>query len=59
MGKFEVYKDIRDEWRFRLRANNHKIICVSEGYKRRSSAIKGVDSIVNNCREPIQTIFLD
>lgn len=45
MGKFEVYKDKRKEWRFRLRAKNGKIICSSEGYKSKQSCLKGIRAV--------------
>ena len=32
-GKFELYKDTIDEYRFRLKAGNGETILVSEGYK--------------------------
>lgn len=53
MGKFEIFKDIRGEYRFRLLARNHKIIAVSEGYKRKASAENGIFSVINNCKPPL------
>ena len=32
-GKFEITKDKRGEYRFRLKATNGQTIAVSEGYK--------------------------
>jgi len=40
--KFEIYKDKRKEWRWRLKARNNKIIAVSEGYKLKSSAKRSI-----------------
>ena len=38
--KFEVYQDAIDEWRWRLRASNGKIIADgAESYKRKPKAI--------------------
>ncbi len=46
--KFEVYADKAGEFRFRLKARNGQIIGVSEGYKAKASAIKGIESIRKN-----------
>ena len=46
--KFEIYKDVDNEWRWRLKASNGRIIAVGEGYKRKSSVIK-VINLINNC----------
>lgn len=47
-GKFEVYKDKRGEFRFRLKASNGQIILASEGYKQKTSAMNGVSSVKKN-----------
>lgn len=47
-GKFELYKDKAGEFRFRLKAGNGQIILASEGYKQRSSADNGVESVRKN-----------
>jgi|GEM_PF-5144787 len=36
---FEIFKDSKKQFRFRLKANNHKIIAQSEGYKRKAGVI--------------------
>ncbi|MBQ9452959.1 MAG: YegP family protein [Desulfovibrio sp.] len=46
--KFEVYKDKAGEFRFRLKARNGEIIAVSEGYKQKSSCLKGIESVRKN-----------
>ena len=33
--RFEVYRDEQGQWRWRLRATNHRIIASGEGYKNR------------------------
>ena len=43
--RFEVFKDRKGQWRFRLRARNGKIIASSEGYISRRNAILGIKSI--------------
>ena len=47
-GKFELYKDASDEYRFRLKAGNGEIILVSEGYKNKAGAENGIDSVKTN-----------
>lgn len=46
--KFEVYKDKKGEFRFRLNAVNGKTICVSEGYTSKDGCMKGIKSVVSN-----------
>jgi uncharacterized protein YegP (UPF0339 family) len=47
-GKFELYKDARGEYRFRLKAGNGEIIAVSEGYASKASAKNGIESVRTN-----------
>lgn len=47
-GKFELYKDRADKFRFRLKAGNGEIIAVSEAYNSKSSAVNGVESVRKN-----------
>jgi uncharacterized protein len=49
-GKFEVYKDKKGEFRFRLKAGNGQTILASEGYKTKASAMNGIKSVQSNCR---------
>ena len=50
-GKFELYKDKAGEFRFRLKAGNGQIILASEGYKARSSAMNGIESVRKNSQD--------
>ena len=47
-GKFELYKDARGEFRFRLKAGNGENIAASEGYKNKASALNGIESVQKN-----------
>jgi len=47
-SKFEVYKDKKGEFRFRLKAGNGETILASEGYKDKSGALNGVESVKKN-----------
>lgn len=46
--KFEIYKDKKGEFRFRLKAGNQQIIAVSEGYKTLASCKNGIASVGKN-----------
>jgi uncharacterized protein YegP (UPF0339 family) len=47
-SQFELYKDSKGEFRFRLRAPNNEIIITGESYKRKASCIKGINSVKKN-----------
>lgn len=47
-NKFELYKDKKGEYRFRLKAGNGELILASEGYKDRAGALGGVESVKKN-----------
>jgi len=51
-GKFEVYEDKAGEFRFRLKAGNGEIVLTSEGYKSKSSAMNGIESVKTNAGDP-------
>lgn len=48
MAKFEIYKDKRGEFRFRLKAGNGQTILASEGYKAKSGCNNGIESVKKN-----------
>ncbi len=44
--KFEIYKDKQGKFRYRLRANNGNILCISEeGYASKASCKNGIASV--------------
>jgi uncharacterized protein YegP (UPF0339 family) len=47
-GKFELYKDKADKYRFRLKAGNGQVIAVSEAYESKASAENGIESVRSN-----------
>jgi uncharacterized protein len=47
-AKFEVYKDKKNEFRFRLKAGNGEVIAVGESYPDKKSVLKGIASIQKN-----------
>jgi uncharacterized protein YegP (UPF0339 family) len=48
MGKFEIYKDNKGEFRWRLRASNGEVIAMGEGYTSKSGCKKGIESVKKN-----------
>ncbi|MBR6358814.1 MAG: YegP family protein [Lachnospiraceae bacterium] len=46
--KYEVYKDKKGEFRFRLKATNGHIIATSEGYTSEANCLKGIESVKKN-----------
>lgn len=50
-GKFEVYKDKRGEYRFRLKAGNGEVIAVGEGYSSKQACLNGIESVKKNAPE--------
>ncbi|WP_371378569.1 YegP family protein [Thalassotalea aquiviva] len=50
-GKFEVYRDKANEYRFRLKASNGQNILASEGYKAKASCLNGIESVKKNAPE--------
>lgn len=54
MPKFQVYKDDNGQCRFRLLADNNKIVATGEAYKQYAGCINGVKSIQKNCNAAIE-----
>ncbi len=51
-GKFEVYKDKKGEWRWRLVASNGNNIASSgEGYERKQGCLDAIESVRKNAAE--------
>ena len=46
--KYEIFQDRAGEFRFRLKARNGEIIAASEGYKKKSSCMNGIESVKRN-----------
>jgi len=47
-AKFEIYKDKKGNFRFRLLAANNQVIATGEGYSSKESCKKGIASIKKN-----------
>jgi len=53
MAKFEVYQSgKKNEFRFRLKADNGQTILSSEGYTNKASCMNGIDSVKKNASDP-------
>lgn len=48
MGRFELKRSEDGQWHFVLKAKNGRVICQSETYKRKSGALNGIASVVEN-----------
>jgi uncharacterized protein YegP (UPF0339 family) len=59
MPKFQVYKDTAGKYRFRLRADNNKIIAVGEAYEKYTGCINGIKSIQKNSKAPIEDTTIE
>ena len=46
--KFEIYKDKKNEFRFRFVAPNGENMFASQGYKQKKSAANAIESIKKN-----------
>ncbi len=57
--KFQVYKDNSGKFRFRLRANNGKIVAVGEAYEQHASCLNGIKSIQKNCGSEIEDLTIE
>jgi uncharacterized protein YegP (UPF0339 family) len=51
MAKFEVFKDGKGEFRFRLKASNGQVIATGESYKTKAGVLNGIASIKRNAAD--------
>ena len=58
-ARFEVYKDAAGKFRFRLHAENNRIVAASEAYEQHASCIKGVKSVQKNCNAEIEDMTIE
>lgn len=47
-GKFEVFSDAADKFRWRLKAGNGEVIAQSQAYATKDAAKKGIASVQTN-----------
>jgi uncharacterized protein YegP (UPF0339 family) len=48
MAKFEIIKDKKGQFRWRLLANNNQVIASGEGYTSKASCKNGIESVKKN-----------
>ena|GEM_PF-68800 len=53
-AKYQVYKDVAGKYRFRLRAENNKIVAVSQAYASKDGCMNGVKSVQTNCNSHVE-----
>jgi hypothetical protein len=58
-GKYQLYKDKAGKYRFRLVAENGRTIASGEAYERRSSCLKGIESVKKNVGSSIEDTTID
>lgn len=46
--KFEIYRDNKGEFRFRLKAPNGEVIAIGEGYTTKTACMNGIESVKKN-----------
>lgn len=55
--KYELYKDKRGEWRWRLKARNgEQIACSGEGYKNKTDCIHAMDLVKASKDAPMREL---
>ena len=53
-AKYQVYKDVEGNFRFRLRAANNEILAASQAYEQHASCLKGLRSVQKNCSSEVE-----
>ena len=53
-AKYQVYKDVAGKFRFRLKAENNRIVAVSQAYQQHEGCMNGVKSVQDNCNAEIE-----
>ncbi|HEX6682622.1 MAG TPA: DUF1508 domain-containing protein [Candidatus Limnocylindrales bacterium] len=44
-GRFELYTDVRGQWRFRLKTADGQIVCVGESYRTKGAALEVIEKV--------------
>ena len=55
-ARFQVYRDVAGKFRFRLRAQNSKIVAVGEAYETKAGCVNGVHAIKKYCDAGIEDL---
>jgi len=54
LPKFQVYTDAAGKCRFRLLADNNKIVAIGEAYEQHAGCMNGIKSIQKNCNAKVE-----
>lgn len=57
-ARFQIYRDVADKHRFRLRAANNKIVAVGEAYETKDGCLNGVHAIKRYCTAEIEDVTI-
>lgn len=49
--RFQVYKDKKGEWRWRLKSRNGRIVCQGESYATKQNALRAIKAIKRIVKE--------
>lgn len=55
-ARFQIYRDVADKHRFRLRAPNNKILAVGGAYETKDGCVNGVQAIKKYCTAKIEDV---
>ncbi len=50
-GRFELYRDLRERFRFRLKADDGSVILSSDGFEQKAAALDAMVSIMKSVQE--------
>lgn len=54
---FELFQDVKQEWRWRLKAVNHQIVATSgEGYTTKQNAEHGIELVKSASHAPVKEV---
>ena len=56
--KYEVFTDIKSEFRFHLKASNGEIIAASEAYETKQGVLHGIEAVQNSCDAEIEDLTI-
>ena len=52
-GRFELYRDVRERYRFRLKSDDGEIILTSDGFDRKAFALDAIVSVMKSASEAV------
>ena len=53
---FQVYKDKKDEWRWRLKAGNGEPIASGEGFASKAACLASIDIVKKSADAPVEEL---